>query len=172
MQASQFVMFFLSHTEVFNITLQSGTGSIFSKNLLMIVLNSTDPSTPSTSEELFNLCHSCACNIIEHIFGVLKWQFCILVHPPEYDMAVQAHLPPALADIHIFIWIYNSDKIDDMSPADEIGDMLYQNEEATGGLACKLPRRAKKEQANVRRDEIARNMWDQYQNELWSRGLM
>ena len=53
-----------------------------------------------------------------------------------------------------------------MSPADEIGDMLYQNEEATGGIACELPRRAKKEQANVRRDEIARNMWDQYQNEV------
>ena len=49
-----------------------------------------------------------------------------------------------------------------MSPPDEIGDMLYQNEEATGGLARKLPRRA----------EIARNMLDQYQNELQSRGLM
>ena len=50
-----------------------------------------------------------------------------------------------------------------MSPPDELGDMLN---EATGGFACELPRRAKKERANVRRDEIARNMWDQYQNEL------
>ena len=49
-----------------------------------------------------------------------------------------------------------------MSSPDEIGDMLYQNEEATGGLAHKLPRRA----------EMAGNMWDQYQNELQSRGLM
>ena len=49
-----------------------------------------------------------------------------------------------------------------MLPPDEIGDMLYQNEEATGGLACNLPRRA----------EIARNMLDQHQNKLQSRGLM
>ena len=39
-----------------------------------------------------------------------------------------------------------------MSPPDELGDMLN---EATGGFACELPRRAKKEQANVRKDEIA-----------------
>ena len=44
-------------------------------------------------------------------------------------MGVQAHLPPALAAIHNFIQIYNSDEISDMSPLDEIGDMLYQNEE-------------------------------------------
>ena len=42
-----------------------------------------------------------------------------------------------------------------MSPPDELGDMLNK---ATGGLVCKLPRRAKKEWAKVRRDEIARNM--------------
>ena len=78
-------------------------------------------------------------------------------------MGVQAHLPPALAAIHNFIQIYNSD---------EIGDMLYQNEEATSRLVSELPRRAEKEWANVRRGQIARNMWDQYQNELQSRGLM
>ena len=47
--------------------------------------------------------------------------------------------------------------------------MLYQNEvniKATGRLAGELPRRAEKEWENVRRDEIARDMWDQYQNEL------
>ena len=35
-----------------------------------------------------------------------------------------------------------------------------------------LPRRAKKEQENDRRDKITRNMWDQYQNELQIRGVM
>ena len=56
-----------------------------------------------------------------------------------------------------------------MSPLDKIDDMLYQNEvniEATGRLVSELPGRAEKEWANVRRDEIARDMWDQYQNEL------
>jgi hypothetical protein len=30
---------------------------------------------PRTKEELFNLCHLSACNVIEHIFGVLKQRF-------------------------------------------------------------------------------------------------
>ena len=53
--------------------------------------------------------------------------------------------------------------------------MLYQNEvniEATGWLATRLLEGVEKEWANDRRDEIARNRWDWYQNELCSRGLM
>jgi hypothetical protein len=29
---------------------------------------------PHNKEELFNLCHASACNVVEHIFGVLKKQ--------------------------------------------------------------------------------------------------
>ena len=121
---------------------------------------------PSTPEELFNLRHASARNVIEHIFGVLKRQFHILVHPPEYDMDVQAHLPPALAALHNFIHIHDPDEIDDMLHPDDV------DIEATGSLATELPRRAEKEWVNNRRDEIARDMWDQYQNKLERRGLI
>ena len=45
---------------------------------------------PTTKEELFNLRHASAHNVIECIFGVLKRRFRILHLAPEYDMEVQA----------------------------------------------------------------------------------
>ena len=54
-------------------------------------------SRPQNAEELFNLRHASARNVIERIFGVLKWRFRILVYPPQFDMEIQARLPPALA---------------------------------------------------------------------------
>ena len=45
---------------------------------------------PQNAEELFNLQHASACNVIEYIFGVLKSCFHILVHPPQFDMHTQA----------------------------------------------------------------------------------
>ena len=84
-------------------------------------------------EELFNLRHASARNVIEHIFGVLKRRFRILVHPPEYSMDIQARLPPALAALHNFIRIHNPDEIVDILPPDNV------DIEATGALATELP---------------------------------
>jgi len=67
--------------------------------------------SPHNPKELFNLCHASACNVIEWIFGILKWRFQIFHYPPEYNMSVQALIPPALAALHNFIWQYNSEKI-------------------------------------------------------------
>ena len=61
-------------------------------------------------EELFNLCHASARNVIEHIFGMLKYRFQILHLAPEYSMDIQAHIPAALAAIHNFI---HGHKVDD-----------------------------------------------------------
>ena len=58
---------------------------------------------PRNERELFNLCHSSLRNVIEHIFGVLKRQWCILDSPPEYDMHIQARIPAALCAVHNFI---------------------------------------------------------------------
>ena len=44
---------------------------------------------PATQEELFNLQHARAWNVIERAFGVIKWCFKILGIPPEYSMDVQ-----------------------------------------------------------------------------------
>ena len=47
-------------------------------------------------EELFNLHHASAQNIIEHIFGVVKQCFRILLVAPEYSLDIQAQIPAAL----------------------------------------------------------------------------
>ncbi|EGO00180.1 hypothetical protein SERLA73DRAFT_52713, partial [Serpula lacrymans var. lacrymans S7.3] len=54
---------------------------------------------PQNPREYFNLQHASARNVIERIFGILKWCFHVLVLPPEYDMAIQARIPPALCMI-------------------------------------------------------------------------
>ena len=62
-----------------------------------------------TKEELFNLCHSSARNVIEHIFGILKWHFQILLTAPKYSLEIQAWIPAALCAIHNFIHTHNTD---------------------------------------------------------------
>ena len=52
---------------------------------------------PYMKEELFNLCHASACNVIKHIFGILKQKFQILHLGPEYSLDIQACIPAALA---------------------------------------------------------------------------
>ena len=50
-----------------------------------------------TKEELFNLRHASAHNIIERIFRVLKRCFRILHLAPKYNMDIQAQIPVLLA---------------------------------------------------------------------------
>ena len=57
----------------------------------------------ANKEELFNLHHSSAHNVIEQIFGVLKHRFWILILPPAYSPKVQARIPAALGVIHNLI---------------------------------------------------------------------
>ena len=111
-------------------------------------------------EELFNLCHAFACNVIEHIFGILKHRFWILNLPPEYSMDIQARIPSALAAIHNFIHGHEVD--------DEVvwvgGDDLHEaclddgEDEQYPGW--------NEEEPSQRRDDIASTMWADYQAEL------
>jgi hypothetical protein len=39
----------------------------------------------------------------------------ILTYPPQYDIAIQARIPPALCAVHNFIRIHNSDEIDEFN---------------------------------------------------------
>jgi hypothetical protein len=54
---------------------------------------------PCNKEELFNLWHASAQNVI-----VLKCKFHILWMVPEYNMSLQAQIPVTLAAVHNFIW--------------------------------------------------------------------
>ena len=44
-------------------------------------------------------------------FGILKCWFTILDCPLEYSMAIQAHIPLALAAVHNFTCIHDEDEV-------------------------------------------------------------
>ena len=67
---------------------------------------------PRTKEELFNLRHASARNVIERIFGVLKRKFRILHTAPEYSKSIQARIPVALAALHNFNQKYEESEPD------------------------------------------------------------
>jgi hypothetical protein len=81
---------------------------------------------------------------------VLKKHFVILTYPAQYNMAIQAHIPPALCVVHNFIHIHYMDKIHDFLP-----DVQDQNpresyrELVAGPAIC-----AEKERAEIKQDNI------------------
>jgi hypothetical protein len=124
-------------------------------------------SSPHNPKELFNLHHALACNVIEWIFGVLKWRFRILHLPLEYGMDVQALIPPALAALHNFIrnygpgeiHVYDNDQQFDFQMAPQF----------TGELGTGPAMADERNRAGERRDKIAADMWEQYQHYLATR---
>ena len=67
-------------------------------------------NSPTNARELFNLRHAQARNIIEHIFGVLKQRFRILLLPPHYPLDFQSRIPVALCALQNFIQITDSNE--------------------------------------------------------------
>jgi ATP:corrinoid adenosyltransferase len=76
-------------------------------------------------------------------------------------MDVQARLPPALSGIHNFIREYDPDEISDFIRETQFDD--FQLGGRNGELAQGPPTIAARERARVRRDAIAQEMWEQYQ---------
>ena len=126
-------------------------------------------NSPATPQELFNLRHASARNIVERIFGILKNRFGILRCNPNLDVDTQAKLAPALAAIHNVIREY--DETDIQSLLDEYVDdgPVGEPSEGTGELAQGPARTGERRQADNRRDRIADQMWRQYQAELGRR---
>jgi hypothetical protein len=50
---------------------------------------------------------------------MLKWHFRILVYPPQFDMDLQARLPPALAALHNFIRKHDPNDIADFDDVED-----------------------------------------------------
>src|SRR3981189_3020985 len=126
-------------------------------------------NSPANAKELFNLRDAKARNIIERIFGIMKNRFTILAIAPHLDMDTQARLAPALAAIHNFIRLYDPDEIielidgaEDMQPGTRVAQ--------TGNFAVGPANAAERASADRKRDEIAQQMWIQYQAELERRG--
>ena len=74
---------------------------------------------PPNHEELFNLHHASARNIVECVFGILKRHYWILLLPTEFPIDVQGRISAALCALHNFIAIHTPDLAsDDISESD------------------------------------------------------
>lgn len=113
---------------------------------------------PESKEELFNLRHSQARNVVERAFGVLKKRFKILALPRHgFSLSTQIKLIFVLTAIHNFM---NSAGMP--ATGEDEGDsfqdpVLNSREEETAGEAD-----YEGEQWKQQRDEIAETMWQSY----------
>jgi hypothetical protein len=126
--------------------------------------------SPANKEELFNLRHAQARNIIERIFGVLKNRFKILLHCPSYSVEVQAQIPAALCTIHNFIHLHHSQEREEAEEESthgraEAGDDIVRQ---VGFIEVDDNNDA----VVQRRDSIAQAMWIDYQRLLQEQNQM
>ena len=81
------------------------------------------------------------------------------MHPPQFDMDIQARLPPALAALHNFIQKHNPE---DLADYENIEDpqpgTCAEGPAAEGSLAEGIPRMAERQLANQRQEAIAQDM--------------
>ena len=136
-------------------------------NLPILIYNFYILYRPRNKEELFNLRHVSACNVIERIFGVLKRRFRILLLAPEYTLHIQARIPAALCAIHNFI--IKHDPAEDITLTDDDNDNapgpLDHDHEASAAAAAEI------DTPSERRDNIAQAMWDDYLEVCRQRGI-
>ncbi|SJK99911.1 uncharacterized protein ARMOST_03222 [Armillaria ostoyae] len=118
---------------------------------------------PCNREELFNLHHARACNVIERIFGVVKEQWDILNQTPSFDMSVQAQIPAALAALHNFILKHDQNDIQSQFEDPDIADPFPGECNYSGILVDGYVTPAEQAWAKERRDSIAQKMWEDYQ---------
>lgn len=124
---------------------------------------------PKDYEELFNLRHAQARNVVERIFGVSKRRFNLMVASPEYSEEMQAKFVAALCALHNFIRIHDpDDQADEPAGRPEVSrGGSHTNVEELGGQITEVER----DRASERRDNIAKAMWTSYQQVLQERGL-
>jgi hypothetical protein len=115
---------------------------------------------PKNYRELFNLRHAQVRNVIERIFGVVKRRFRLLVVAPEYNLATQAKMVPAICVLHNFIRIHD---VDDIPTANDTHIQAEQPlmpiMEGLGGDIST----AERNRATELRESIAKAMWESYQ---------
>jgi hypothetical protein len=126
--------------------------------------------TPTNKEELFNLCHSSARNVIECTFGVLKKCFKILTLPPAYGMDIQARILAALCALHNFIKEHESDNNDQTLNQDSMAG-IESDDNTIFEQAAGLDIIDKDNIMAVKRDAIAQSIWGDYQQRILGRHL-
>jgi hypothetical protein len=135
-------------------------------------------SRPEDPEELFNLRHASARNAVERIFGVVKRRFRLMTAAPEYSFKMQAKFVPALAALHNFIQVHepldipkSSQRSQSSTPQPDDPSEEQPRTITPDELGFEITT-AEKERAAKRRDDIAKEMWFDYQVELRRRGIV
>ena len=124
---------------------------------------------PVNPQELYNLRHAQARNVVERIFSVVKKKWFILTHPPEYTTEIQAQILPALAALHNFLLKHDSVERDDILDMD-VEDPAPGFRGDTGVLAAGATTDREKARSEAHRDGIAKAMWESYQQLLQEPG--
>ncbi|OJA11827.1 hypothetical protein AZE42_11404 [Rhizopogon vesiculosus] len=101
-----------------------------------------------------------------HTFGVIKRRFRILLLPPEYVMGIQVHIPPALCLVHNVIRVHDPNEM--MEYRNVLDEHLLTD---TRSLADGPPTEQAHTCADLRRDQIASEMWEDYNKERVQRGM-
>jgi len=123
---------------------------------------------PANKEELFNLRHASARNVVSQTVDILKQRFRILLSSSEYDINIQARIPVALCAIHNFIRSHDPDDEGTLPEgnfsSDDENHACHQGQvtTVTAGDSQEL------DDANMMRDHIAKAMWDDYQHAILS----
>jgi DDE superfamily endonuclease len=123
---------------------------------------------PVNKEELFNLRHASARNVIERIFGVLKRRFRILLLGPEYSLDIQARIPTALCAIHNFIREHD---LDEETSLGDVDDSDHNDDDGNNNLTGAANAAPEEDEVSARRDAIALEMWQDYQRVCRERGI-
>ena len=101
--ARNFLFLFMAFSIIFRSGELQVFGMCFVMFLFYFIVFCKKSYSPANTKELFNLRHAQACNVIKHIFGVLKQHFRILLLPPHYPLDFQACIPVALCTLQNFI---------------------------------------------------------------------
>ncbi|PLW05180.1 hypothetical protein PCANC_28401 [Puccinia coronata f. sp. avenae] len=127
---------------------------------------------PQTPQELFNLRHSSARNVIERIFGVIKSRFQVIATGCKYNISTQVKVIIVMTFLHNFIRVteprnsrLSEDSLDRLNGSNSLDtqqpDTVEYGTSHTSGIT-----RAESSRASIKRDEIAQQMWNDYQKVL------
>jgi hypothetical protein len=90
------------------------SGNIFAAS---IVPTSFIYSRPHNAKELFNLRHAQLRNVVERIFGIVKWCWSIFTCAQEYPIETQARFVSVIGALHNFICVHDAaDDARDLAP--------------------------------------------------------
>lgn len=129
---------------------------------------------PKNHQELFNLQHAQAHNVIECIFGVVKRHFDLLCAAPEYSEELQAIFVSSMGALHNFIQILDpSNRAEEIQHAGRVRSSHNSNTTQEPEHPCELEisqeelgfqiTDAERKWAVERHDQIAKKMWEDYQ---------